>query len=59
MKRILTLLLCLSALSAAAQSLKVEGPGVVSLDETFRIVFTADARMSDFEWPGTDDFEVV
>lgn len=59
MKRILTLLLCFSALAASAQTLKVEGPGVVSLDETFRIVFTADARISDFDWPGTDDFEVV
>ena len=59
MKRILTLLLCFSALSAMAQTLKVEGPGVVSLDETFRIVFTADGKMSDFDWPGTDDFDVV
>ncbi|MBR0223525.1 MAG: BatD family protein [Bacteroidales bacterium] len=53
------MLLLLSALTGAAQTLKLEGPRVVSLDETFRIVFTADARMSDFEWPGTDDFEVV
>lgn len=59
MKRILTLLLLLSTLTGAAQTLKLEGPRVVSLDETFRIVFTADARMSDFEWPGTDDFDVV
>mgnify|MGYP002859345208 CR=1 FL=1 len=58
-KCILTLLLMLSALTGAAQTLKLEGPRVVSLDETFRIVFTADARMSDFEWPGTEDFEVV
>lgn len=59
MKRILTWLLCFSALTATAQTLKVEGPGVVSQDETFRIVFTADGKMSDFEWPGTDDFDVV
>ena len=58
-RRILTLLMCLGALTAAAQTLKVEGPGVVSADETFRIVFTADGRMSDFGWPGTDDFDVV
>ena len=58
-RRILTLMLLLSALTGAAQTLKVEGPGVVSADETFRIVFTADGRMSDFEWPGTDDFDVV
>jgi len=59
MKRILTLLMLLSTLTGAAQTLKVEGPGVVASDETFRIVFTADGRMSDFEWPGTDDFDVV
>ena len=59
MKRLLTLMLLLSALTGAAQTLKVEGPGVVSTDETFRIVFTADDKMSDFEWPGTDDFDVV
>ena len=53
------MMLLLSALSGAAQTLKLEGPGVVALDETFRIVFTADARMSDFNWPGTDDFDVV
>ena len=59
MKRLLVLLLLLVSLPGVAQTLKVEGPGVVSLDETFRIVFTADARMSDFNWPGTDDFDVV
>lgn len=59
MKRILALLLLLSAWTGMAQTLKLEGPRVVAMDETFRIVFTADARMSDFEWPGTDDFDVV
>ena len=58
-KRLLTLLLLLSSLTGAAQTLKIDGPRVVSADETFRIVFTADARMSDFNWPGTDDFDVV
>ena len=61
MKRIFALLLLsLSGFfPAMAQSLSVEGPRVVSMDETFRIVFTADDRMSDFQWPGTDDFDVV
>lgn len=58
-KRLLTWVLLLTSLSGAAQTLKLEGPRVVSTDETFRIVFTADARMSDFNWPGTDDFDVV
>ncbi len=59
MKRILTWLMLLSSVTGLAQTLKVEGPRVVSADETFRIVFTADDRMSDFDWPGTDDFDVV
>lgn len=59
MKRILAILTLFSALTSAAQTLKLEGPRVVSIDETFRVVFTADGRMSDFDWPGTDDFDVV
>ena len=45
--------------SLAAQNLTVEAPRVVSMNETFRIVFTANGNMSDFEWPGTSDFDVV
>ena len=59
MKRLLAILTIFSALTSAAQTLKFEGPRVVSIDETFRVVFTADGRMSDFDWPGTDDFDVV
>ena len=59
MKRLLAILTVFSALTSAAQTLKLEGPRVVSLDETFRVVFTADGRMNDFDWPGTDDFDVV
>ena len=59
MKRLLAILTLFSALTSAAQTLKLEGPRVVSMDETFRVVFTADGRMSDFDWPGTDDFDVV
>lgn len=60
MKRYLTFLLLFSALVCAAQnSLTVDAPRVVSSDETFRVVFTADGKMSDFNWPGTSDFDVV
>lgn len=59
MKRFFALLLLFIPLAASAQTLKLDGPRVVALDETFRIVFTADDRMSDFEWPGTEDFDVV
>ena len=60
MKRIFSLLALLAAFTCAAQnSLVVEAPSVVSIDETFRVVFTANGRMSDFDWPGTTDFDVV
>ncbi len=45
--------------SIAAQNLTLDAPGVVSMNETFRIVFTANGNMSDFDWPGTGDFDVV
>lgn len=59
MKRTFTLLLLLSALTCAAQNLTIDGPRVVSVDETFRIVFSADGSMEGFDWPGTEDFDVV
>lgn len=46
-------------LCAAQNSLTVDAPRVVTSDETFRIVFTADGKMSDFNWAGTSDFDVV
>jgi len=53
-------LLFFSALGIFAQnSLTVEAPRVVTTDETFRVVFTADGRMSDFDWPGSSDFSIV
>ena len=45
--------------SLAAQTLTLDAPGVVSMNETFRIVFTANGNMTDFQWPGTSDFDVV
>jgi len=61
MKRILTFLFLLlfSAKVALGQGLTVEAPSVVAMDETFRLVFTSDGKMSDFNWPGSDDFNVV
>lgn len=60
MKRICTLLLLLGAITSFAQnSLTVEAPRVVAADETFRIVFTADGKMSDFNWPGSQDFTII
>lgn len=53
-------LLVFGALDIFAQnSLTVEAPRVVTTDETFRVVFTADGRMSDFNWPGSSDFSIV
>lgn len=43
----------------AQNTFTVDAPNVVTADENFRIVFTADGRMSDFNWPGSDQFTVV
>jgi len=61
MKRTLTFLfiLLVSAKATFGQGLTVEAPGVVAMDETFRLVFTSDGKMSDFNWPGSEDFNVV
>ena len=60
MRRRIVALLCLMFCgSLAAQNLTLDAPSVVSMNETFRIVFTANGNMSDFDWPGTGDFDVV
>ena len=60
MKRIYALLLLFGAFTSFAQnSLTVEAPPVVTTDESFRVVFTADGKMTDFEWPGSPDFTIV
>ena len=60
MRRHIVALLCmLFCGSLAAQNLTIDAPSVVSMNETFRIVFTANGNMSDFDWPGTSDFDVV
>ena len=45
--------------AASAQKLTVEAPNGVAMDETFRIIFTAEGNMSDFDWPGSEDFQIV
>ena len=58
-RHIVELLFVLFCGSLAAQNLTLDAPSVVSMNETFRIVFTADGNMNDFQWPGTSDFDVV
>lgn len=54
------LLLLLGTITSYAQnSLTVEAPNVVSLDETFRVVFTADGSLSDFNWNCPSDFTIA
>ncbi|MDD4639220.1 MAG: BatD family protein [Bacteroidales bacterium] len=56
----LTLLSMILALAGSAQhSFKLDAPGVVALDESFRIVFTATGECSDFTPPNLGDFEVL
>ncbi|MBO4558080.1 MAG: BatD family protein [Bacteroidales bacterium] len=51
MKRYLAFLLVLfAAVGVRAQSLRMEAPSVVATDEPFRVVFTADGKITDFEW---------
>ena len=50
MKRYLTLLLLFAAATLNAQNFFMEAPNVVAAGEPFRIVFTADGKVSDFEW---------
>ena len=58
MKRIYTailLLLCAASL-ISAQSLTVDAQRVVSVGETFKVVFTANGSLEDFEWPESEHF---
>ena len=50
MKRYLTLLLIFVAASINAQTLTLEAPNVVAAGEPFRVVFSAEGNVSDFEW---------
>lgn len=61
MKRFSTILLTLFVTVAAfaQNTFVVDAPNVVTVDENFRIVFTADGRISDFNWPGSEQFTVV
>ncbi|MCF0177980.1 MAG: BatD family protein, partial [Bacteroidales bacterium] len=61
MKRYICFILfaCLLGYSAVGQTLTVNAPNVVSMDETFRVVFTANGNISDFQWEPTGDFEIV
>lgn len=58
-KRLLILAFMLFSISGIAQELTVEAPSVVTSSETFRIVFSANGKISDFNWPGTNDFSIV
>ena len=50
MKRYISLLLLFVCGLLQAQTLTVDVPNVVATGEPFRVVFTADGKISDFEW---------
>ena len=50
MRRYLSIVLLFVATCLNAQSLKIEAPNVVAVGEPFRVVFTADGKISDFVW---------
>ena len=49
------------AVSAMAQSIRVEAPNLVASDEQFNIAFVVDGENapSDFQWTPGDDFQLV
>ena len=54
--------MCVLGFGAAAQtSIRVEAPNLVSVDEQFNITFSIDGEhsVSDFSWPGSEDFKTV
>ena len=59
MKRYLSLVLLFVATCLNAQSLKIEAPNVVAVGEPFRVVFTADGKISDFEWSEPDGWTLM
>ncbi|MBQ3659229.1 MAG: BatD family protein, partial [Bacteroidales bacterium] len=50
MKRYLTLILLFAWAALGAQNLTLDAPNVVATGEPFRVVFTADGKVTDFEW---------
>ena len=61
MKRltIVWMLICSAFAAVAQNTLTVDAPKVVTTDENFRIVFTANGRMSDFNWPGSEHISIL
>ena len=63
MKRYLTLIAFLLAavvsMPAAAQNLTVQAPNVVAVGEAFRVVFTANGEITDFDWSVPNGFALM
>lgn len=62
MRRLFAALFALLAVPAFAQeSIKVETPGVVGLDEQFNVTFIieGESKVSDFSWEPGNDFQLV
>lgn len=62
MRRIsISLLFALLSLGMWAQSLQVQGPAVVGLDEQFNLtfIFEGESQPADFSWPSSSDFKIV
>lgn len=57
---IVLVLASFASISAYGQnSLSVDAPNVVALDENFRVVFTADGKAKDFNLPKVDGFTIL
>lgn len=59
-KLILTIICALAALAAsAAETIKVQCPNLVALDEQFNVTFIIEGESSDFQWTPGNDFQLV
>ncbi len=59
MKRLIAILLLLTAAVTVKAQIKVDAPGVVGLNEQFNITFTLSEKPASFEWTPGDAFQLV
>ncbi len=59
MKKYIALLLLLASYALSAQTLTLQAPNVVAAGEPFRVVFTSDGKISDFEWSIPDGLTLM
>ena len=59
MKKYISLLLLFVCSALSAQTLTLQAPNVVSAGEPFRVVFTSDGKITDFDWNVPDGLTLM